>query len=84
MKKVRGRWAPTPAQVELVVDCANAKMTLERAAEIVGVKPRTIWLFGERIGRPFPAPVGRPRAPEAAASGEPSRHEEADHRSAGS
>jgi hypothetical protein len=39
MKKVRGRWAPTPAQVELVVDCSTAKMPLERAAEIVGVKP---------------------------------------------
>jgi hypothetical protein len=45
-------------------------MPLERAAEIVGVKPRTIWLLSKRIGRPFAAPARRPRAPEAAVPGE--------------
>ena len=60
-KKVRGRWHPSPAQVELVIDCLTAKMPLEKAAELLGVGPRTIWIFARRIGRPFPARVGRSR-----------------------
>jgi hypothetical protein len=63
-KKVRGRWHPSPAQVELVIDCLTAKMPLEKAAELLGVGPRTIWIFARRIGRPFPARVGRSRTAE--------------------
>jgi hypothetical protein len=37
----RGRWHPSPEQVELVIDCSTARMPLEKAAELLGVKPRT-------------------------------------------
>jgi hypothetical protein len=59
--KVRGRWSPSPEQIELVIDCSTARMPLEKAAELLGVKPRTIWLYGKRHGMAFPAPRGRPR-----------------------
>jgi hypothetical protein len=67
MKKLRNRWHPSSAQIALLVDCATARMPVEKAAELLGVKPRTIWIFGKRVGRPFPAPPGRSRGPEAAA-----------------
>jgi hypothetical protein len=65
MKKLRGRWSPTTEQIERVIDCSNAKMPLEKAAELLGVKPRTIWLFARRHGVPFAAPAGRPGTPKA-------------------
>jgi hypothetical protein len=69
--KVRGRWAPSPEQIELVIDCATAKVPLEKAAELVGVKPRTVRIFSRRIGRPFPACVGRSGTGKTAAPASP-------------
>jgi hypothetical protein len=48
VKKLRGRWAPTPEQISLLIDCSVARMSVEKAAELIGVKPRTVWLFGKR------------------------------------
>jgi hypothetical protein len=68
MKKPRGRWSPSPEQVELVIDCAVARMPLEKAAELLGVGPRTVWIFARRHGMPFPAPALKVRAPETGAT----------------
>jgi hypothetical protein len=59
-----GRWKPTPEQISTIVDCAAAHMPLEKAAALVGVKPRSLLIFAKRIGKPFPAPAGRARAAE--------------------
>jgi hypothetical protein len=67
MKKIRGRWSPSPAQVALIIDCATAKLLPEKAAQIVGIAPRTLKSFARRIGRPVPAPAGRPGAGKAVA-----------------
>jgi hypothetical protein len=55
-KRVRGRWSPTVEQISLCIDCAAARVPLEKAAELVGVKPRTLRSFAKRIG---PVPAGR-------------------------
>jgi hypothetical protein len=52
----RGKWHPTAAQVELVLDCVNARLPLEKAAALLNVGPRTISIFARRHGLPFPAP----------------------------
>jgi hypothetical protein len=49
-KRVRGRWAPSPEQISLAIDCAIAKMPIDKAAELIGVRPRTLWLFAKRVG----------------------------------
>jgi hypothetical protein len=59
-----GRWSPSPEQIELVIDCVTARLPLGKAAELLGVGPRTVWIFARRIGMPFPAPAGRSRAPK--------------------
>jgi hypothetical protein len=64
MKKLRGRWSPSPAQVELIIDCLNARVSPEKAAELIGVGLRTVWIFARRIGRPFPACVWRSKTAE--------------------
>jgi hypothetical protein len=48
----RGKWHPSPAQIELVLDCVNAKVPLERAAELLDIGPRSLWLFARRVGSP--------------------------------
>jgi hypothetical protein len=45
-----GRWKPTPEQIALAIDCAVARMPITRAAGLVGVGPRTLWLFAKRVG----------------------------------
>jgi hypothetical protein len=47
-----GRWHPTPQQISLAIDCAAAKLPLEKAAGIVGIAPRTLWGFTRRIDLP--------------------------------
>jgi hypothetical protein len=63
MKKLRGRWAPTPQQISLAIDCAVARMPIVKAAELLGVGPRTLWVFTRRVGLPgiFGAWRDRPR-----------------------
>jgi hypothetical protein len=53
MKKTRGRWSPSPEQISLAVDYATSRMPITRAAELLGVGPRTLWLFARRIGLPI-------------------------------
>jgi hypothetical protein len=58
----RGRWSPTQQQISLALDCAAARMPIARAAELLGVGPRTLWIFAKRVGLPvFDAWKGRPR-----------------------
>jgi hypothetical protein len=52
MKKLRGRWNPTSEQISILIDCAAARMPITRAAELVGIAPRALWLFVRRIGLP--------------------------------
>jgi hypothetical protein len=63
MTERRGRWHPSPEQVSLAIDCAVARMPIMQAAGLVGVKPRTLWLFAKRVGSPgiFGAWKDRPR-----------------------
>jgi hypothetical protein len=63
MKKLRGRWHPTPEQISLAIDCATSRMPITRAAELIGIKPRTLWIFSKRVGLPglFDAWKDRPR-----------------------
>jgi hypothetical protein len=42
MKKTRGRWSPSPAQIELVLDCVKARMSLEKTAELCGVAAKCL------------------------------------------
>jgi hypothetical protein len=48
MKKVRRRWHPSSQQISLAIDCAAARMPITRAAELLGVGPRTLWIFVKR------------------------------------
>jgi hypothetical protein len=43
------RWKPSPEQIALAIDCAVARVPLERAAELLGIKPRTLRGFLKRI-----------------------------------
>jgi hypothetical protein len=73
----RGKWHPSQQQISIAIDAAAARLPIEKAAELLGVGPRTLWIFAKRCrdssmrGRtvratsPFPAP--------AAALGRPSR-----------
>jgi hypothetical protein len=62
MKKLRGRWTPTPQQISVAIDCAVARMPITRAAELLGIKPRTLWVFARRVDLPvFGAWKDRPR-----------------------
>jgi hypothetical protein len=49
-KRVRGRWNPTPEQISVAIDCADAvaRVPLEKAAELIGVRPRTLRSFSKR------------------------------------
>jgi hypothetical protein len=64
MTERRGRWHPSPEQVELVLDCATARMPLEKAAKLCGVGPRTISIFAKRHGMTFPGRVAGSRTAE--------------------
>jgi hypothetical protein len=56
-----GRWSPSPAQIELVLDCAKARLSLEKTAALLGVGPRTVELFVKRHGlRSGPAKAAAP------------------------
>jgi hypothetical protein len=62
VKTIRGRWSPSPAQISVCLDCVVARMPLARAAELIGVKPRTLWVFARRLNLPiFKAWRDRPR-----------------------
>jgi hypothetical protein len=43
------RWQPSPEQIALAIDCAVARVPLERAAALLGIKPRTLRSFLMRI-----------------------------------
>jgi hypothetical protein len=62
MKKTRGRWSPSPEQISLALDCVVARMPITRAAELLNIRPRTLWVFARRLGLPIFAPWrDRPR-----------------------
>ncbi len=62
MKKLRGRWHPSSEQISLAIDCAAARMPIDRAAVLLGVGPRTVWIWARRIRLPlFDAWRDRPR-----------------------
>jgi hypothetical protein len=63
MKKTQGRWSPTKQQISIAIDAAIARMPLDRAAELIGIGPRTLWIFTRRVGLPgiFKAWKDRPR-----------------------
>jgi hypothetical protein len=52
VKKLRGRWHPSPEQISLALDCAAARMPIDRAAGLLGIGPRTLWIFAKRVGLP--------------------------------
>jgi hypothetical protein len=72
VKKVRGRWHPGQQQISLAIDLAVARMPIEKAAELLNIGPRTLWLFARRTGmtgifaawrdRPRYKPVSSPTA----------------------
>jgi hypothetical protein len=43
------RWKPSAEQLALVIDCTVARVPLERAAALLGIKPRTLRGFLKRI-----------------------------------
>jgi hypothetical protein len=47
MKKLRGRWSPSLEQISLATDCAVGRMPIVKAAKLIGVAPRTLWLFAK-------------------------------------
>jgi hypothetical protein len=53
MKTVRGRWSPSPQQISLALDCVAARVPITRAAELLDVKPRTLWVFARRLDLPL-------------------------------
>jgi hypothetical protein len=64
MTKARGfgRWHPSPEQISIALDCVVARVPITRAAELIGIKPRTLWVFARRINLPvFKAWRDRPR-----------------------
>jgi hypothetical protein len=74
MKKLRGRWHPTVSQISIAIDCATAKMPLGKAAELHGIKPRSLWIFARRLGLPtlFKVWENRPRyVPVSSGAGRP-------------
>jgi hypothetical protein len=64
VKKQRRRWEPSSEQLATLVDCSVARLPLVKAAELIGVGPRTLRGFSRRHGMPFPAPALKVRAPE--------------------
>src|SRR3977135_348686 len=48
----RRRWSPTQQQISVAIDCAVARMPITRAAELLGIGPRTLWIFVKRLGLP--------------------------------
>jgi hypothetical protein len=71
MTERRGNWQPSAAQISLCLDCAAAKMPLEKAAALLNIGPRSLWIFTRRLGLPiFEIWRDRPRhKPVPAASG---------------
>jgi hypothetical protein len=63
MKERRGRWSPSREQISLAIDCAAARMPISKAAELIGIGPRTLWIFTRRVNLPglFGAWRDRPR-----------------------
>jgi hypothetical protein len=58
------RWNPSSEQIALAIDCAVARVPLDRAAALLGIKPRTLRSFLKRIEaaraqKPISAPDGR-------------------------
>jgi hypothetical protein len=43
------RWKPSAEQIAIAIDCSVARVSLERAAALLGVKPRTLRIFLKRI-----------------------------------
>jgi hypothetical protein len=48
---MRAKWKPSPEQLEAAIDAAIARVPFERAAELIGVAPRTLKGFGNRLQR---------------------------------
>jgi hypothetical protein len=46
---MRAKWKPSPEQLEAAIDAAVARVPVERAAELLGVKPRTLRSFCRRL-----------------------------------
>ncbi len=55
------RWQPSPEQISLIIDCEVSHTPLERAAALLGIKPRTLKTFLKRLGAA--------RAPQVISSG---------------
>jgi hypothetical protein len=58
------RWNPSSEQIALAIDCAVGRVPLDRAAALLGIKPRTLRAFLKRLGaaraqKAIPAPDGR-------------------------
>ncbi|MDQ6868817.1 MAG: hypothetical protein M3178_10590 [Pseudomonadota bacterium] len=43
------RWKPSSKQIAVVIDCEVARVPLDRAAALLGVKPRTLRGFLKRL-----------------------------------
>jgi hypothetical protein len=48
----RGKWQPSKEQISLAIDCATARMPIERAAALLNIGPRTLRIFSKRAGSP--------------------------------
>jgi hypothetical protein len=53
MSAVKDNWHFTATQISQVLDCASAKLSLEKAAELLDVEPYQLWLFAKRVGLPI-------------------------------
>jgi hypothetical protein len=52
-RPVRGKWHPSSDQISLALDCAAARLPIVRAAALLGVGPRSLWIFIRRLGLPL-------------------------------
>jgi hypothetical protein len=53
MSAAEDSWHFTATQISQILDCAAAKMSLGKAAELIGVEPCLLWRFVERVGLPI-------------------------------
>jgi hypothetical protein len=49
----RRRWSPTSQQISIAIDCAAARMPITRAAELIGIGSRTLWIYAKRTCLPI-------------------------------
>jgi hypothetical protein len=43
------RWKPSPEQISLAIDCATARVSIGSAAALLGISPRTMRAFLNRL-----------------------------------